>query len=331
MDGGGTKTAFSLIDTSGRLVARALGAGAYYFSGDSTDGVRHVERVLTEGITSLCADAGIQPADIGHAFFGLPGYGESSGDVAALDAAPHSALGHHRYSCDNDMVCGWAGSLGAADGINVISGTGSMTYGEREGLGVRTGGWGELFGDEGSAYWIAVRGLNVFSRMSDGRLPEGPLAGVLRRGLKTGPDLDLIDTVFNRWRGRRSDIAALSPLITEAAGLGDSHAAAILSDAGYELALLADSARRRLGFTPGETVPVSYSGGVFSSAPVLKAFAAGLRAYDAAYELRQPLFEPVIGAAIHAARLAGSPLGAASLEGLTIAATRTAPGAHDTP
>ncbi len=50
-----------------------------------------------------------------------------------------------------------------------------MTYGERLGVGQRVGGWGELFGDEGSAYWIrCIRGLNAFSRMSDGRIPAAP-------------------------------------------------------------------------------------------------------------------------------------------------------------
>ena len=39
------------------------------------------------------------------------------------DAASSGGLG------DNDMLCGWAGSLAGADGINVIAGTGSMTYG----------------------------------------------------------------------------------------------------------------------------------------------------------------------------------------------------------
>jgi N-acetylglucosamine kinase-like BadF-type ATPase len=166
VDGGGSKTAFALIDADGRVLARATAPSSYYFA----EGFGVVERALTQGITDICTQAGIEPSDIDSAFFGLPGYGEASGDVEQLDAVPGRVLGHDRYSCDNDMVCGWAGSLAGEDGINVISGTGSMTYGERLGTGHRVGGWGELFGDEGSAYWIATQGLNAFSRMSDGRL-----------------------------------------------------------------------------------------------------------------------------------------------------------------
>jgi N-acetylglucosamine kinase-like BadF-type ATPase len=332
VDGGGTKTAFCLVDSAGTIRARVLGDGAYYFAENVTGGVDHVVRVLKKGITALCDDAGITPADITHAFLGLPGYGEAPDDVAALDAAPRQILGHDRYACDNDMICGWAGSLGAADGINVISGTGSMAYGQRDGRSIRTGGWSELFSDEGSAYWIAVRALNVFSRMSDGRLPEGPLADVLRRHMGLTSDLEAIDVVLNRWQGRRSEIADLSPRVAEAAEQGDTEAAAILFDAGKELAVLVDSAHRRLGFDAGETVPVSYSGGVFGSAAVLETFSAELRGHTAAYELRQPLFEPVVGAAIYAAKLAGTPFGAAALTTLRSSAeTTTTEKRHDVP
>lgn len=263
VDGGGTKTAFCLIDSAGTVRARALAESTYYFADNATGGVDHVVRVLEQGIGAVTEAAGITPADIDHAFLGLPGYGEVPGDIAALDAAPGRVLGHQRYTSDNDMICGWAGSLGAVDGINVISGTGSMTYGERRGRGVRTGGWSELFSDEGSAYWIATRALNVFSRMSDGRMPEGPLADLLRRRLGLTSDLEVIDVVLNRWQGHRSEIASLTPLVAEAAGSGDTAAAAILTEAGRELALLVDVARHRLGFSPDETVLVSYSGGVF--------------------------------------------------------------------
>ncbi|MEU5668565.1 BadF/BadG/BcrA/BcrD ATPase family protein, partial [Streptomyces longwoodensis] len=178
-----------------------------------------------------------------------------------------------------------------------------------------------MFGDEGSAHWIAVRGLNAFSRMGDGRLPEGPLAEVFRRHLDLASDLDVIDVVHNQWQGDRSRIAALSRSVAEAAALGDEVATQILTDAGRELALLVDVTRERLEFGPDETVPVSYSGGTFGAHTVLEAFASGLKNRFTNYELRHPLYEPVVGAALYAAKLAGTPLDQPALDAL-----RTAPG-----
>jgi len=48
-----------------------------------------------------------------------------------------------------------------------------MTYGRRAGAGVRAGGWGELFGDEGSATGSASRRCAHSSKMSDGRAERG--------------------------------------------------------------------------------------------------------------------------------------------------------------
>ena len=309
VDGGGTKTALCLVDRRGHVVARARAPSLYYF----TDGIGLVGRVLRGGVDEVCRQAGITPADIDHAFFGLPSYGEVSGDVPALDAAPGAVLGHDRYACDNDMVCGWAGSLGGADGINVIGGTGSMTYGERAGRGARVGGWGELFGDEGSAYWISIKGLNAFSRMSDGRLPSGPLYEMFRERLGLASDLDLVDVVLNRWQGGRREIAALSRMVVEAASAGDACAAEIVTGAAGELANIVDTTRRRLAFGPGERVPVSYSGGIFTADSILGGFEVGLSALYDEYELRKPLYPPVVGAALYAAKLAGKPLDAEAL------------------
>lgn len=312
VDGGGTKTAFCLLQADGSIAAQAQAGSSYYF----TDGIALVGRVLRAGITSVCSMAGISPAQIEYAFFGLPTYGEVSGDIAALGAAPREILGHDRYACDNDMVCGWSGSLGAADGINVISGTGSMTYGEHAGRGLRVGGWGELFSDEGSAHWIAVRGLAAFSRMSDGREPAGPLLDMLRRHLDLAADLDLVDVVLNRWQSDRTKVAALSPLVVEAADLGDEAAGRILADAGRELAMLVDTTRRRLGYAAHELVPVSYSGGTFGARQVLDAFRRQLDSLHDGYDLRRPLYPPVIGAALYAAKQAGTPLDANAQERL---------------
>lgn len=309
VDGGGTKTALCLVDREGRVAAEALAPSPYYF----TEGIALVARVLARGVEDVCRRAGVAPADVDHAFFGLPTYGEVGDDVAALDAAPRGVLGHDRYRCDNDAICGWAGSLGAADGINVVCGTGSITYGEKEGRRARVGGWGEVFGDEGSAYWIAVKGLNVFSRMSDGRLPAGPLHAMLREKLGLAGDLDLTDVVLNRWKGGRKEIAALCPTVCEAASAGDGEAAGILAAAAGELADMVGTTRRRLFFGPEERVPVSFSGGVFNAVALAAGFEAALAERYDGYELREPLYPPAVGAALYAAKLSGEPLDTTAL------------------
>lgn len=323
VDGGGTKTAFVLVDDAGAVLASALAPSCYYLG----QGIGLVEEVLRDGIQAVCTQARVEPADIGYAFFALPGYGEVSADLDELDAIPGRVLGHSRYACDNDMVAGWAGSLGAVDGVNVIAGTGSMTYGEHGDRGLRVGGWGELFDDEGSAYWIAIQGLSAFGRMSDGRLPVGPLHGHLTRHLELAADLDLVDVVLNRWQGDRARIASLARVVTIAAGDGDEVCRDVLRRAGRALAGLVTATIDQLGYADGDVVPVSWSGGVFSSTEVSTAFREALAGSGA--DLRDPILPPVIGAAVYAARLAGSPLDAGAVDRLTTQASTVPPGGSD--
>src|SRR6478609_8699823 len=306
VDGGGSKTAFALIDDAGHVIARATAPTSYYF----TEGFDGVERVLAQGVADICGQAGIETCDIDAAFFGIPGYGEASGDIAQLDAVPGRVLGHDRYSCDNDMVCGWAGSLGGEDGINVISGTGSMTYGERNGTGHRVGGWGELFGDEGSAYWVATQGLNAFSRMSDGRMPHGPLHQLMKDRLQVDGDLDVVSLVIDTWKGNRSKIAALATTVTEAADAGDEVCKRILSAAVDELVALIET-------TDEESVPVSYSGGMFKHQGYLELFVSAMGNAPASYDLQTPRLDPAVGAALYAAKHSGHPLSPAAVQQLS--------------
>lgn len=312
VDGGGSKTAFALIDHTGLVLGRATAGSSYYFQ----DGFDAVQGVLKQGIGDVCAQAHIAPSDLDAAFFGIPGYGEASHDLERIDHMVASALGHRRYSCDNDMVCGWAGSLACSDGINVISGTGSMTYGERRGSGHRAGGWGELFGDEGSAYWIATQGLNAFSRMSDGRVEPGPLQALMRDRLSLTADLDVVSLIIDSWSGSRSAIAALATTVCQAAQAGDEAAATILARGAVELVALVQTTRKVLGFEDAEVVAVSYSGGMFSDNAFRSEFTDAIAALPAAYQIQVPRLDPALGAALYAAKHSGTPLTPAAIERL---------------
>jgi N-acetylglucosamine kinase-like BadF-type ATPase len=300
VDGGGTKTRFALLEGDALLAEATL--GTTYHPDVGIDGVRSV---LAGGIAEVLGKVRADAAQIAHAFFGLPAYGEDSAITPALTALPRAVLGHDRYTVDNDMVCGWAGSLGCEDGINIVAGTGSIGYGQRCGASARAGGWGEHFSDEGSAYWIAMQGLNVYSRMSDGRLAKGPLHRLINEALNLRNDLDLCAHVYGANALSRGELAQFSQTVSKAAAQGDAAATEIFRRAGGELAQIADALRQKLGYAPGEAVKLSYSGGAFAAGDVLmKPFGDALRATGAAFELRQPAHEPHIGAAMYAARLA---------------------------
>jgi N-acetylglucosamine kinase-like BadF-type ATPase len=275
--------------------------GTSYHPQVGVDGVR---KVLSLGVTQVLAHVGADTSQIAFTFIGLPSHGEDSKVTPALDAMPRAILGHDRYAVDNDMVCGWAGSLGAEDGINIVAGTGSIGYGQRAGRAARAGGWGEAFSDEGSAYWIAMQALNTYSRMSDGRLPKGSLHALINESLALTTDLDLCAHVYGDGARTRDELAKLSLLVSKAAMLGDTAALDIFRRAAQELAQIADAIRRQLGYEAGDAVRLSYSGGAFAAGDLLlRPFKAALQAVHPGFELCRPLHEPHFGAALYAARL----------------------------
>jgi N-acetylglucosamine kinase-like BadF-type ATPase len=296
VDGGGTKTEFVCIDEAGEVVGRHLEGTTYHLQ----VGIDGAVRALESGISGVCAEAAVAPRNLAYAFFGLPAFGEDNAIDPQLDEHCRRLLGHDRYLCGNDMVCGWAGSLACADGINLVCGTGSIGYGERQGRSARVGGWGEVFSDEASAYWIAVQGLNAFTRMSDGRLPKGALHEIFRRELGLDADLDICGKVMGESGLERDGIAALAPLIAEAGERGDPAAIAIHDRAADELAAMAEALRSALGFAPDEPVPLSWSGGVLTNDPSIRSkLEARLRAAGP-YETVKPRHSPAYGAALYA-------------------------------
>jgi N-acetylglucosamine kinase-like BadF-type ATPase len=302
VDGGGTKTEFVCIDAAGAVVARQIEGTTYHLQ----VGLDGAVRALESGISGICAQLDIAPADLTYTFFGLPAFGEDSAVDPELDHHCARLLGHDRYRCGNDMICGWAGSLACADGINLVAGTGSIGYGERQGKAARAGGWGEVFSDEGSAYWIAIQGLNAFTRMSDGRLPKGPLHEAFRCRLGLVADLDICAAVMGENGLARGDIAGLAPVVAEAVAAGDPAAIAIHEAAAGELAAIAAALRAALGFARGEAVPLSWSGGVLANDVSVRARLEARLDLEGGYHIVEPRHSPAYGAALYAAHQIGA-------------------------
>jgi len=296
VDGGGTKTEFVCIDETGEVVGRQVEGTTYHLQ----VGLDGAVRALQAGIEGVCEAAGTSPADLAYAFFGLPAYGEDAVIDPQLDRHCRRLLDHDRFLCGNDMICGWAGSLACVDGINLVCGTGSIGYGERQGRSARVGGWGEVFSDEASAYWIAIQGLNAFTRMSDGRLPKGPLHEAFRRKLDLQDDLDICAKVMGENGLERDGIAGLAPLVAEAVAAGDPAAIAIHDQAASELAAMAEALRRDLGFAADEPVTLSWSGGVLTNDESVRSRLEDRLREAGLYEVVKPRHSPAYGAALYA-------------------------------
>lgn len=314
VDGGGSKTEFLLIDAAGGVLATSRAGSAYYLE----TGIDALQALLCDGIRTTLARASLTLKDITFACIGVPAYGENSALTGRLDAIVSPLLPESRYRCVNDMVCGWAGALGGGDGINVVAGTGSIGYGEFAGRQARAGGWGELFSDEGSAYWVAREVLSAFSRMSDGRLARSALYERVRSHFGVSQDLDVCAAIYGPPALPRSAFAALSPLAANAARDGDPVARRIFTAAADELIAIVEAVRAGLAVPDACNLPVSYSGGLFSLHDVLvPAFEKALQSLDPRYVLVTPRLRPSAGAALYAAMLAQVPLSADALDKLS--------------
>lgn len=302
VDGGGTKTSYAVIDAGGGVRARHVGPSVSHLA----QGFARASDLLLDGIGATLRNAAITSTDLTYAFLGLPSYGEDSATTAQMDSMPAKLLDVARYRCGNDMLCSWAGALACADGISVIAGTGSIAYGEYAGRTARAGGWGEIIGDEGSAYWIAREGMNLFSRMSDGRATRGPLYELVRARVGIEVDLDLCAQVYGEGGSSRSAFAAFAPLVDEAARSGDAQAADILRRGADELLQCVRAVRQALQVPDELVLPVSNTGGVFQGGNLmLDAFRAAVTNARPPFVYQEPRYQPDIGAALYAAHLVG--------------------------
>lgn len=297
VDGGGSKTLLAVADRRGRVSALVRGAGTNPFD---APGWRDVLAGLRAKV------AAIAPA-VSHAAFGLPGYGEAAAISAAQDAAA-AAFGFRAWSVLNDVEAAFEAAFAGRPGVLLLAGTGSMLWG-RSGSGrdIRVGGWGEGFGDEGSAFWIGRALLGRVAQALDGRLAgDGrkaaeELADALFRHLsldRRSPQ-DALLGWYAAQSHPRSAVAALAVVADAGAEAGNAVALDIVGTAADHLARHVEAAWRLM---EEESAPLSWShaGGAFRSRLLLGGVAARLGASPV-----EPLLPPVGGALLRAARAAG--------------------------
>lgn len=293
IDGGGTKTAFCLIDEFGKTIASYTTNGSSY----REIGIDGVCEILSNGLTAILAISRVEKTDLLAAAFGAPCFGEDSILDEKLNTRVQELFYPTPIKVVNDVEIAAFGALASRPGIHIVSGTGSIAFGrDVNGNTKRCGGWDETFSDEGSCFWLGLRAISLFSKQADGRLPRAALYSIFQEHFSLKSDMDLIQIVHNELLLERSRIASLQMLLLQAAEQGDPSAVKAYKDAITELVLLIKGVRSSLPKLPSPCL-VSYSGGLFNiGTRILSPFNAQLKKIDCA--LVKPAVQPWQGAAL---------------------------------
>jgi N-acetylglucosamine kinase-like BadF-type ATPase len=311
VDGGQSSTIAVIGDETGRIAGWAS-AGPCNHVG-AAEGRARFLRVMRECLSQAAARAGIHSEarpKFRSACLGMSG---GPDDKAALLA---ELIDADRVVVTHDAKTAWAGATEGEPGVVVIAGTGSIAYGENaKGEAARAGGWGYIYGDEGSAFDIARQGLRATLREHEGWGPRTALTPALMELIGAENANDALHRLYTvEWP--RARVAELAMTVDRIASEGDPTASDILQHAAQQLALLTASVRRQLwNEDEDEVVRLGWIGGVFQSQILLERFRT-LVLLDGNAEAGPPRHSPAAGALIIAYRAAGLPLLPHALPGI---------------
>ncbi len=302
VDGGATSTTCAVSDGDGRILGVGRGGPSNHILAPGGDA--RARTAVDAALGAAESAAGLHRAEFASACFGMTGINRDTEQARVFARIVSSLLAAGIAQIDNDASVALAGALACQPGVIIIAGTGSVAFG-RDPLGqeARAGGWGYLFGDEGSGFAIGLAGVRAALRSRDGTGALTALETQIPHHFGRG--LAEIPMLFYEGRVQRAAIAALAPAVTDAAGAGDPVALSLVEEAAQGLAATAAAVMKRLTWPDG-TVALAPVGGVFRSGRViLGPLRTAVAARVPGAVLVPPRFAPAAGALLLAMQAAG--------------------------
>ena len=295
VDGGGTKTLGAIAKEDGVILAQ-LEVGSTNYQSNPMEFVRgNLEKLITYLLSEVKAD----PSDVACICLGMAGVDRPE-DKKIVKALIAEFLPESECISVNDGVIALVGGANRPVGIIVISGTGSIAFGFNEaGDLARSGGWGNVLGDEGSGYGLGLRALRAVVRAHDGRMPPTKLREVVLGHFGLDRPEQVLPWVKEHMTNK-ADIAALSRLIFVGVEQGDETAKTIMLEEAEELALAASSVAGRLFPNRSDFDIVVGGGNLRKSQVYFDAFKQAVSARLPGVGVKRPQREPVEGAVLHA-------------------------------
>jgi len=243
MDGGGTKTKCILTDINLKPIYETISGPSNFL----VIGTEIVSETILNLVNECLSSQNISSSDIEAIVLGTTGGGRRN-DAELLEKkiyedAKQKSISINKFRVESDARIALEGAFSGKAGSILIAGTGSIMFGKDEAGEIhRVGGFGRFIGDEGSGYRIGRIGLNAVARYFDGRAKSTKIADLLEQEFSIGSSETLITEVYRN----NFNIAAVAPLVFDAAESGDKIAQRILEDEADELLLHVSSMKTKL-------------------------------------------------------------------------------------
>lgn len=255
IDGGGTRARAVAMDARGNEIARVFGGPGRVRPEDPGAGAAALADLTERALRA----AGAQPPAAGLCC-ALAGAGREAERLALTAALIRETIAM-RIHVITDAEAALYDAFGDGPGLLLIGGTGSIAWGRTaDGRTARTGGWGQRLGDEGSGFALGLGALRATVRAHDGRGPMTSLVEAVLAHAEVPAPEQLVGWTA---RAEKGEIAALAPVVAEAAAEGDDVAKALVAEAARDLALHVSTLQRRL--SPWEETPtLALAGGLLA-------------------------------------------------------------------
>ena len=230
MEGGGTKTAWILVERSGDELS-LLDQGKLPSSNFRLATPDRLRVIFSE-----------LPKQIDRAGVFLAGCGTAE-DRHSLSNLCAEIWPSARILIGSDRESGLAAALGHGDGIVVNAGSGSSVTGRRGDRIENAGGWGHILGDTGGGYFISIGALRLILREYDLHRGEVQLTAKILQARS----LNNLDELV-RWAqtADKMEIATLAPVVFEAAASGDARVMEIIEEGALVLCEYTEAVAARL-------------------------------------------------------------------------------------
>ncbi len=220
IEGGGTKTAWVLVETVAGVNApscefRVIDHGKLPPS--------NFRLTTSDRLRTILAEL---PKQIDRAGVFLAGCGTEE-DRSSLKQICLEVWPNAKIVPGSDRDSGLVAALDHGDGIVVNAGSGSSVTGRRGNRIERAGGWGHILGDAGGGYFLSIQALRLILREHD--LHRGAIRFTAK--ILHALSLNNLDELV-RWvqTADKMEIAMLAPVVFEAATEGDARMMEIIEE-----------------------------------------------------------------------------------------------------